>query len=101
MTDGGRKDETSGMLYDALMQTFSASDAADRFAELLQATRRAPVTVVDHGRPAAVVLAIEDYARLRGAAWDRLEATMSKARNDARDRGLTDELLESLLADES
>jgi prevent-host-death family protein len=83
------------------MRTFSASDAADQFPQLLQAARRAPVTVVDHGRPAAVLLSIEDYARLRGAAWDRLQATMVRARQDASDRGLNDEQLEALLAEDS
>ena len=43
----------------------------------------------------------EDYARLRGAAWVRLRTTMTQARADAHGRGLTDEQLESLLADES
>ena len=87
--------------YGAGIRTFSASDAANQFSKLLQAAQSAPVTVVDHGRPAAVLLSVEDYARLRGAAWDRLRATMAKARADARGHGLTDDQLESLLAGDS
>jgi antitoxin Phd len=101
MTSVDDRDESPSAAYAGHMRTFSVNDADERFAELLQAARQAPVTVVDHGRPAAVMLSIEDYARLRGAGWDRLLATMDLARRGARDRGLTDETLESLLADES
>lgn len=87
--------------YDGSMKSFSAAEAADRFPELLDAARRAPVEVTDHGRPAAVMISIEDYERLRGASWDRLAATMARARRQAQERGLTDEVVEALLADES
>lgn len=87
--------------YAAGMRTISASDAADQFPRLLRAAQTAPVTVVDNGSPAAVLLSVADYARLRGAAWVRLRTTMTQARADAHGRGLTDEQLESLLADES
>jgi prevent-host-death family protein len=61
-------------------------------------TRRSgPVTVTKKGRPTAVVMSIEDYERMRGAAWKRLFETMKTARKEAAGRGLTDELL----ADES
>ena len=87
--------------YNGAMRTISSNDAAHRFPELLEAARRAPVTVVDQGRPAAIILSLKDYERLRGVAWDRLAETMALAGRQAQDRGLTDELLESLLADEA
>jgi prevent-host-death family protein len=87
--------------YNGVMRTISSNDAAHRFPELLEAARRAPVTVVDQGRPAAIVLSIEDYERLRGVAWDRLAETMAVAGQQAQGRELTDERLESLLADEA
>ena len=59
------------------------------------------MTVTKKGRPAAVVLSVEDYERLRGAAWQRLFETMAPARKEAARRGLTDERLDELLADES
>ena len=101
MTDASSGDGAAPTGYNAVMRTFSTKDAPSRFGELLQAAKRAPVTVVDHGRPTAVMLSIEDYARLRGAAWDRLVETMNRARSGAGTRGLTDDQLELLLADES
>lgn len=79
------------------MRTISSIDAKNRFGQLIDAARRAPVTVTKNGRPTAVVMSIEDYERMRGAAWKRLFETMATARKDAAGRGLTDELL----ADES
>ena len=83
------------------MRTISSLDAKNRFGQRLEAARRAPVTVTKKGRPAAVVLSIEDYERMRGAAWQRLFDTMTKAREEAAGRGLTDERLDELLVDES
>lgn len=83
------------------MRTISSLDAKNRFGQLLDAAQRAPVTVTKKGRPAAVVMSIDDYERMRGAAWKRLSETMATARKQAAERGLTDELLDELLADES
>jgi prevent-host-death family protein len=82
------------------MRTISSLDAKNRFGQLLDAAQRAPVTVTKKGRPAVIVMSIEDYERMRGAAWTRLFETMAMARKQAAERGLTDELLEELLADE-
>ena len=87
--------------YDVGMKSFSTAEAADRFVELLDAARRSPVAVTERGRPAAVMLSLEDYERLRGTAWDRLAATMARARHQAQERGLTDEVVEALLVDGS
>jgi prevent-host-death family protein len=87
--------------YGAQMRTISSLDAKSRFGQLLDAAQRAPVTVTKKGRPAAVVMSIEDYERMRGAAWTRLSGTIATARKQAAERGLTDELLDELLADES
>lgn len=83
------------------MRTVSSLDAKNRFGQLLDAAQRAPVTVTKKGRPAAVVMSIEDYERMRGVAWTRLSETMAMAQKQAAERGLTDELLDQLLADES
>ena len=83
------------------MRTISSIDAKNRFGQLLEAAQRAPVTVTKKGRPAAVVLSVEDYQRMRGTAWQRLLDTMATARKEAAGRGLSDERLDELLADES
>ena len=83
------------------MRTIASIDAKNRFGRLLDAVQRAPVTVTKKGRPAAVVLSIEDYQRMRGQGWQRLLDTMATVRGEAAERGLTEERLEELLADES
>jgi antitoxin Phd len=82
------------------MRSVSSLDAKNRFGALLDAAKRAPVTVTKKGRPAAVVMSIEEYDRMRGAAWNRLSETIALARNQAAERGLTGELLDQLLADQ-
>jgi antitoxin Phd len=83
------------------MRTISSVDAKNRFGQLLDAAQRAPVAVTKKGRPAAVIMSVEDYERMRGAAWERLFGTIETARREAAERGLTDELLDELLDDES
>ncbi len=81
------------------MRTVTAIDAKDRFGELLDAAQREPVTVTQDGQPAAVMLSIADYDRLRGAARRKLTATLEQAHRDAAAAGLTEEKLDQLLAD--
>jgi prevent-host-death family protein len=48
------------------MRTMSAKDAKNGFGLLLDTARAEPVTIEKHGRPVVVVLAIEEYERLKG-----------------------------------
>ena len=47
------------------MQTLSAKDAKYGFGRLIDLARAAPVAVAKHGRPVVVVMAVEEYDRLR------------------------------------
>jgi prevent-host-death family protein len=47
------------------MQTLSARDAKYNFGRLIDTARAQPVTVEKHGRPVVVVLAVEEYQRLK------------------------------------
>ena len=47
------------------MQTLSAKDAKYGFGRLIDLARAEPVAVSKHGRPVVVVLAIEEYERLK------------------------------------
>ncbi|WP_420447563.1 type II toxin-antitoxin system Phd/YefM family antitoxin [Candidatus Palauibacter sp.] len=51
------------------MRTLSAKDAKYGFGRLIDLARAAPVTVAKYGRPVVVVLAVEEYERLK--ALDR------------------------------
>lgn len=46
-------------------RTWSVQDAKNRFSEVVEAARRKPQTVTKHGKPAVVVVAADEYDRLR------------------------------------
>lgn len=45
--------------------SWSVQDAKNKFSAVVKAAQREPQTVTKHGRPAAVVMSAEEYARLR------------------------------------
>ncbi len=59
------------------MQTLTAKDAKYGFGRLIDLARAEPVAVAKHGRPVVVVMAIEEFERLK--ARDRT--------SDCTDRG--------------
>jgi prevent-host-death family protein len=46
-------------------QSWSLQDAKNRFSEVVEAARRKPQTVTKHGQPAVVIVAADEYERLR------------------------------------
>jgi len=48
------------------MKTLTAKDAKYGFGRLIDLARAEPVAVAKHGRPVVVVMAVEEYERLRG-----------------------------------
>ncbi len=46
-------------------RTWSVQDAKNQFSEVVEAAQRKPQTVTKHGRPAVVVVAANEYDRLR------------------------------------
>jgi prevent-host-death family protein len=46
-------------------RNWSVQDAKNRFSEVVEAARRKPQTVTKHGKPAVVVVAADEYERLR------------------------------------
>lgn len=83
------------------MRTIPARDAKNQFGQFLDAAQNGPVRVTKKGRPVGVMLSLEHYERLRGAAWDRLSTSMDAASAEGERNGLTDDTLDALLADES
>ena len=84
----------------ARMQEVAAREAKNRFGQLLEAAQRQPVCVTKSGRAVTVMLSVQHYERLRGAAWERLSATMDAMSQEAETKGLTEAKLVALLADE-
>ncbi len=83
------------------MKAIAAREAKNRFGQLLDAAQRSPVSVTKNGRAVTVMLSTELYDQLRGAAWERLTATMDTMGAEATAKGLTDVKLDALLADDS
>ena len=46
-------------------RNWSVQDAKNRFSEVVEAARREPQTVTKHGKPTVVVVAVDEYERLR------------------------------------
>ena len=82
------------------MKEVTARDAKNQFGQLLESAQRGPVRVTRRGRPAGVLMSEDQYQRLRGLAWDRLQSTVSTMRAQADERGLTEEQLSEILADD-
>ena len=47
------------------MKTLTAKDAKYGFGQLIDLARSAPVAVSKHGRPVVVVIAVEEFERLK------------------------------------
>ena len=57
------------------MQTLTAKDTKYGFGRLIDLARAEPVAVAKHGRRVVVVLAIEEYERLKAIESERGAAT--------------------------
>ena len=79
----------------------AARDAKNRFGQLLDAAQSGPVRVTRKGRAVGVMMSVQQYERLRGAAWERPTTTMGALGKEASAKRLTKGQLEALLADES
>jgi len=56
------------------MRTFTAADAKNKFGEMVDTALSAPVAITKYDRPVLVVMAFQEFARLRaldGAAGKR------------------------------
>ena len=87
--------------YSSYMRETAARDAKNRFGRLLDAAQSAPVRVTKNGRAVVVMMSVQHYERLRGAAWEQLAETMDRLGREASAKGLRDGTLDALLADES
>jgi len=82
------------------MQTFTANEAKTRFGELIDRVQREPVQVTRRNRVVGVMVSAEDYRAMREFYADRLRRALKQSAEEASAKGLTDEKLERLLADE-
>jgi prevent-host-death family protein len=82
------------------MQTVSATEAKQNFAAILDRVQRGPVLIRRHEREVAVLVSPQDYERIRQLRIAELNRIVEENGRYAESQGMTDELLEKLLADE-
>ncbi|HEX7157645.1 MAG TPA: type II toxin-antitoxin system Phd/YefM family antitoxin [Edaphobacter sp.] len=82
------------------MRSFSATEAKQNLAALLDAAQREPVVIRRHERDVAVVLSPEEYERIHDFNVRQFQRFCDEVSDRAEARGLTDEILNELLADE-
>lgn len=60
------------------MRTLSAKDAKYEFGRLVDLARAEPVTVTKHGRAVVVVIAVEEYERLKDIEAHKINGLSGK-----------------------
>jgi len=83
------------------MQTFSANEAKTQFGQFIDLAQREPVRVVRRDRVVGVMVSAQDYEAMREFYANRLQHTLVHTAAQAERAGMTPELLEELLRDES
>lgn len=83
------------------MQTYTANEAKTRFGEFLDRVQREPVCVMKHDRVVGVMVSAQDYEEMRAFFANRLQHTLDRAADDAAGKGMSADVLDRLLSDES
>jgi prevent-host-death family protein len=83
------------------MRTFTANEAKTRFGEFLDQAQREPVGVLKHDRMVGVLVSVQDFESMRVFYADRLQHRLDESAQIAARAGMTPQLLDSLLTDES
>ncbi|MEO5923418.1 MAG: type II toxin-antitoxin system Phd/YefM family antitoxin [Bryobacteraceae bacterium] len=83
------------------MKTFAATEAKQRFGAVIDAAQREPVVIRRQNRDVAIVLSPEDYERIRKFNTVELDKAWDELSRQAQANGLTEEILEEILADDS
>jgi prevent-host-death family protein len=82
------------------MQYVSASDAKQHLAAILDTAQREPVTIRRQKRDVAVVLSVQEYERVCALNREEFQRFCDRVGKRAADRGLTENKLAEVLADE-
>jgi len=83
------------------MRYVSATDAKQRLAALLDAAQREPVVIRRQKRDVAVLLSPQEYERLRALNRDEFQRFCDRVGQQAAERGMSEDKLAELLADDS
>ena len=80
------------------MIAYSASEAKQNFAAMLDAAAREPVVIRRHDRDVAMVISPERYRKLHRLNVDEFNRLADAIGAEAEKNGMTDEVLARLLA---
>ena len=83
------------------MQTFSANQAKTQFGQFIDLAQREPVRVVRRDRVVGVMVSAQDYEAMQNLYANRLQHTLARTADRARDLGLSQAQLDDLLRDDS
>lgn len=81
------------------MRTVSATEAKQKFAEIIDAAQREPVRIRRHERDLAVIISAEEYERIRKGRWAEVNRLATLVAGQAKANGLTEEILAQILAE--
>jgi antitoxin Phd len=81
------------------MQTVSATHAKQNFAALLDQSQREPVRIQRHERDVAVLVSAEEYEKIHQLRVQELLRFTEETSRYAESQGMTEEVLEKLLAE--
>jgi antitoxin Phd len=82
------------------MPTVSATHAKQNFAAILDQSQREPVRIQRHERDVAVLISAEEYEKIHQMRVQELLRFTEETSRYAEAQGMTEELLEQLLADD-
>lgn len=82
------------------MEVTSASDVRNNLAAMLEKAQHAPVIIQKQGRNAAVLLSCEEYERLTNAQRRAFQVLCDDVGEKAAAKGLTEEKLMAILAED-
>lgn len=82
-------------------RTFTANEAKTHFGEFIDRAQREPVRVTRRNQVVGIMVSPSDYQAMRVFYADRLRRTLDQTAALATAQGLTEEQLETLLADDS
>ena len=83
------------------MQSMSANEAKTQFGHFIDLAQREPVRVLRRDRVVGVMVSAQDYEAMRAFYANRLQHTLVDTADQAQRAGLTPELLDELMQDES
>jgi prevent-host-death family protein len=82
------------------MRHVSATEAKQALSRILDAVQREPIVIQKQRRDVAVLLSMRDYERLTAMNVAEFQDYCGRISQRARERGLTDDTLDTLLHDQ-